>query len=116
MEYFVKVKDEVLTANEAELAEVTVQLYTKDAEGNLVEVDRSLLPTAIDATTPASTAPATDPAKVTDAPVVETKEEVSEPTEDERFSALVETTVDLLHSKGWAFGNELQHLINRWQK
>jgi hypothetical protein len=101
MEYFVKVKDEVLVANEAELAEVTVQLYTKDAEGNLVEVDRSPLPTAVDTTTPASTAPA---------------EEISEPTEDERFSVLIETAVDILHSKGWAFGNELQALINRWQK
>ena len=113
MEYFVRVEEGVRPATEAELADVAVVLYTTDEAGNLVEVDRGLLPAAIDATTPASTAPTTDtPEGNKDA---DSAEEISEPTEDERFSALVETTVDILHSKGWAFGNELQELINRFK-
>jgi hypothetical protein len=128
MEYFVKVEGGVRMATEAELADVAVELYTTNEAGNLVAVDRSLLPVTVDVTTPASTAPAAAPAQ-SDAlpattestqpdalpPAPTTEDEISEPTEDERFSALVETTVDILHTKGWAFGNELQALINRFK-
>jgi len=128
MEYFVEVEGGVRVATEEELANVAVALFTMNEAGNMVAVDRSLLPTAIDATTPASTASATDPVVTEQPPVVSAssvpgaegeadaqEDEISEPTEAERFEALVETTVDILHSKGWAFGNALQELVNRFK-